>query len=232
MRRISPVACLFALLALAGCAKPRAAHDSWQPLALGSDAEFSDMWFADSLNGWIVGGGPFVDGGIVGRTRDGGVTWSYASGLATPEAGVSRFSLEAVRFLSPNHGIVTADGGKIFVTDDGGENWRLVRYGRGLTDHVFGMDFLDEDNGWAVGLLGVLRTRDGGATWQEAHRSDPYADDGAGHAIDMIDWRNGWIAAVTACSARTTVARTGSPHLCRSRPTSTRRCSTSRSSIR
>jgi len=194
MARLSPFTCALAAAMLAGGCAKHVARESWQPLALGSDAEFSGMWFADSLNGWIVGGGPFVAGGIVGRTRDGGETWSFASGLATPEPGASRFSLEAIRFTSPNHGIVTADGGKIFLTDDGGENWRLVRYGRGLTDHLFDLDFLDESNGWAVGLLGVLRTRDRGETWQEVHRSDPYASDGAGHAIDMIDWRNGWIA--------------------------------------
>src|SRR5262245_21257605 len=47
----------------------------WKAVEIPTDADFVGAWFADSLNGWISGGGWAIDGGILGRTRDGGRTW-------------------------------------------------------------------------------------------------------------------------------------------------------------
>jgi len=182
---------LAAFVLIAGCAKKRVEPPPlWEPIALGSDAEFEDLWFADSLNGWAVGGGPSADGGIVGRTRDGGRIWSYSSGLMTTG---SRGGLAAVRFFGPNRGLIATDAGNVFVTDDGGENWRLARYGTSMSDNLADFDFVDPDNGWAVGGGGVYRTRDGGVTWVPACLSEPYDRELMGHAIEMIDARRGWL---------------------------------------
>ena len=88
-------------------------------------------------------------------------------------------------------GLVATDGGKIFATDDAGESWRLVRYGRSLADHLFDLDFVDRWNGWAVGLGGVLRTRDGGETWTEVIRSVSENGYLSGFAIHFFDESNG-----------------------------------------
>lgn len=184
---------LAAVLVIGGCSRPQRADNVWASLPLGTDAEFEDVWFADSLNGWIVGGSYRVEGGLVGRTHDGGQTWSFTSGLATQEPGAFRFNLNVVQFLNARRGLVASDGGKIFATDDGGETWRLVRYGHGLVDHVFDLDFLDDRNGWAVGLGGVLRTFDGGETWQPVNSRWPHSESESGYAIHFIDERRGWL---------------------------------------
>jgi len=188
------VAAAIVLASLAGCARPRPAVSAWESIPLGTDAEIEDLWFADSLNGWLVGGGHQIEGGLVGRTRDGGLTWTYTSGLASREPGVFRFNLTAVRFLDAGRGLIAATGGKIFITDDAGEHWRLARYGRSATDHLFAFDFLDPYNGWAAGLAGALRTRDGGENWEEPNRElSPY-ERPTGHAIRLFDASHGFMA--------------------------------------
>jgi photosystem II stability/assembly factor-like uncharacterized protein len=182
-----------ALSLLPGCGRRKPAVEAWEALPLGTDAEVNALWFSDSLNGWLAGGGYQIEGGLVGRTRDGGRTWSFTSGLATMEPGMSRFDLLAIRFLDARRGLVVSSAGKVFVSDDGGEQWRLVRYGRGLTDHLFALDFLDAENGWAAGLRGVLRTQDGGEKWFTLGRDEPDADPPVGHAIRFIDSWTGFM---------------------------------------
>jgi len=179
------------LTLLGGCARKRPVVPAWESIPLGTDAEVEDLWFADSLNGWLVGGGYQIEGGLVGRTRDGGRTWAFTSGLASPEPGVFGFNLLAVRFLDAQRGLVAGDGGKVFATDDAGDHWRLVRYGRGSTDHLFGFDFLDAQNGWASGLGGVIRTRDAGETWTDVSLIHPDIPPPIGHAIHFFNASNG-----------------------------------------
>src|SRR5206468_6703741 len=123
VRRGATIAVLALALLAPACARPRPAPSAWEVIPLGTDAEVEDLWFADSLNGWLVGGGYQIDGGLLGRTRDGGRTWTFSSGLASAEPGVSRFNLLAVRFLDASRGVIAGDGGKVFASDDGGEHW-------------------------------------------------------------------------------------------------------------
>lgn len=66
--------------------------------------------------------------------------------------------------------------GTLYRTDDGGESWQVVPAGKGLENYlthgeiVVELDFVDAKFGWAIardqhGLTQVLRTRDGGKTW-------------------------------------------------------------------
>jgi photosystem II stability/assembly factor-like uncharacterized protein len=190
------VACLGALwlasAALLACGRPHAARPSWTALDLASDAEFEDVYFADSLNGWVVGGGYQIQGGIVGRTQDGGVSWRFTSGLASEWPGVSSFSLTAVRFLDGARGLATASGGQIFLTADGGDNWRAVRFGQG--DGLTALDFLDSSTGWAAGPGGVFRTDDSGENWRQVYRSTSESGYLWGSAIHFVDVEHGWMA--------------------------------------
>lgn len=80
------------LLILEGCGRGPGAADrslkkspdqgaaGWEEIQIGTDAVFNGLHFVDADVGWIVGGGPFVSGGIVGRTEDGGRTWRYHTG--------------------------------------------------------------------------------------------------------------------------------------------------------
>jgi len=179
-----------ALLVLSGCAR-HAPRQLWEATAIPTDAQFDGMWFTDSLNGWITGGGYAIDGGIVGRTRDGGRTWSFQSGVLS--GGGTRFSMGGVQFLDSLRGVSVGYGGIVLVTSDGGANWRPVRYGRSGGDGLSDVQFIDSRNGWAVGSASVVRTHDGGETWSLLVTNN--AENGylSGNAIHFVDLWNGWM---------------------------------------
>jgi photosystem II stability/assembly factor-like uncharacterized protein len=181
------------VLSLAACArKAERSHSPWQPVTLTTDADFRDIWFADSRHGWAVGGGYDIQGGIIGRTQDGGATWTYATDFVSRWPGVSSFTFTAVQFFDSLSGCTVGSGGQIFLTDDGGENWRIAREGggEGLSD----LQFIDRYDGWAVGTSGVLATTDGGEHWGWMVRSR--AENGylGGTAIWFLDRSTGFMA--------------------------------------
>jgi photosystem II stability/assembly factor-like uncharacterized protein len=104
-----------------------------------------------------------------------------------------RGGLAAVRFFGPNHGLIATDAGDVFVTDDGGENWRAASFPNGSARNLADFDFVDEDNGWAAGGDGVFRTRDGGESWMPVCLSQPYDRELMGHAIQMLGAWRGWL---------------------------------------
>lgn len=159
----------------------------WEEIRTGTDAVFSGLHFVDSDVGWIVGGSPFVSGGIVGRTEDGGRTWKYHTrvGYGGPSS-----SLNAVHAFDRQRACVAGDGG-ILLTFDGGENWQSAQYVQGTGSHLFSLHFLDDREGWAAGPSGVIHTSDGGMTWTRLGESPPGV---VGRAIHFVDSRNGWLA--------------------------------------
>jgi len=194
MRRASGIpTLLLGLMVLGGCgAGTRKASLAWQTVPLTTDADFNGIWFADDRHGWVVGGGYDIEGGIVGRTRDGGQTWEYASGLISGWRGARHTGFTAVQFFDSLSGCTVASGGQIFLTSDGGANWRLVRHGGG--EALSDLHFIDRYRGWAVGGAGVLSTVDGGESWHWAVRS--LSENGylGGTAIHFIDSGTGWMA--------------------------------------
>jgi photosystem II stability/assembly factor-like uncharacterized protein len=189
------------VLAVVGCAR-REPPEPWQVVEIPTAAECGGLWFADSLNGWITGGGFFIDGGIVGRTRDGGLTWTFVNPLPPGETRPSsRFVLRRVQFLDTLRGVAVADRGLVLVTRDGGAFWRPAE-GRSPSRALFDVQFLDEDLGWAVGLGEVMVSGDGGQSWSslaaelpEDQRIDAigvhFIDAGTGYAVGMngAAWR-------------------------------------------
>jgi photosystem II stability/assembly factor-like uncharacterized protein len=182
----------------AACARHAAPPAPWQAIVVPTDATFEGVWFSDSLNGWLTGGGWDIDGGITGRTRDGGRSWSFQSGITH---GGADAGLGHVQFRDSLHGCAAASKGRAFITDDGGDNWRPARgpYDGGL----FALQFIDARNGWAVGPGSLARTEDGGETWQLLVRSE--YDNGylSGSAIRFINPQRGWMAGLNATFART-----------------------------
>jgi photosystem II stability/assembly factor-like uncharacterized protein len=172
----------------AGIARP--GSGSWEEVRLGTDAGFSGLHFVDPEVGWIVGGSPFVRGGIVGRTEDGGTTWRYRTG---PGPGGPTASLNAVHAFDRNRACVAGDRGAL-LTFDGGESWQMPREGAGVGTRLFGLHFLDEREGWATGPAEVLHTVDGGLTWTRLGEKSSAGGDVGGRAIRFVDPLNGWLA--------------------------------------
>jgi photosystem II stability/assembly factor-like uncharacterized protein len=196
-----------ALLLLAGCdiapgpVVEQVVPDEppWEEVTLGTDAEFFDMVFVDADHGWIVGGGPFVEGGLVGRTSDGGATWRYDSGLVR-ERGVSRFRITGIEILPAGRVCAVGSGGRVLLSDDDGANWRSIR--RRELRHPSDVEFVDDRTGFIVGMDGLARTQDGGDTWQQV------ADQDTGSRIDaralaFVTRDHGWLAGAFGVLRRT-----------------------------
>jgi photosystem II stability/assembly factor-like uncharacterized protein len=135
---------------------------------LGPPPPHPDIVFVDAVHGWASG-----SGGIM-ATSDGGRTWR----MQRPGQG----KIGPVVFLDARSGWAV-ENGTLIATTDGGSTWT----GRGQAhalDYASQLTFLDNDRGWAViveercmqivsndacldrGYL--LRTIDGGLTWQRA----------------------------------------------------------------
>ncbi len=176
------------LMASCGSFRPRG---TWHAIQVPTDAEFDGIWFADSLNGWMTGGGQLVEGGLVGRTRDGGLTWQFQSGIL-PSSGTS-FSLHRVQFTDTLHGSVAGDGGLVLRTDDGGQIWREVYRGRGSGDDLFDLQLLKGRFGWAVGPASIVTTLDGGQSWGAQLYSTSENGYLSPTAVHFIDDKHGWL---------------------------------------
>jgi photosystem II stability/assembly factor-like uncharacterized protein len=168
----------------------------WTALALGTRAEFRDVFFLDEERGWIVGGGINIEGGILGTTTDGGRTWRFDSGLTRPSRRATDFHLNAVWFLDARRGFIVADGFRILRTRDGGRQWHRVPSATRVWAHLLDLHFVDATHGWAIGNGGLVRTMDGGETWRGPLPLDPESDDPSptrGQALCFAnpDW--GWL---------------------------------------
>jgi photosystem II stability/assembly factor-like uncharacterized protein len=143
---------------------------------------FAGMWPLEIHTWGRVSGGP---GSGLFMSRDGGATWKKLTGRGLPTRTTGKFALAIARSNSnriyalietgdgvPANGQET-DRGKLWRSDDGGENWRLVSYDRSLggrTHYYFRVEASpDNENeayfltaGFAVSLDGGETTRAGG----------------------------------------------------------------------
>jgi len=129
-----------------------------------TNAQFRDVFFVDPDHGFLIGGGYGIEGGLVGRTTDGGQTWSFHSGLTETSRPSGALDLRAGWFFDPRTGLVVGDG-VILRTADAGEHWRRVHRGPARVGNLCDVTFVDDTHGWAVGHGGLLATHDGGETW-------------------------------------------------------------------
>ncbi|HPT02791.1 MAG TPA: YCF48-related protein [Bacteroidales bacterium] len=144
------------------------------------DFEIHDIAFTDSLHGHAVGSlfSPDWESKII-ATSDGGQTWN--------EVHFERFSdLYSVCFTSIHNGWACGSRGHILHTTDEGETWETIRYSDTLVT-LYSICFTDSLNGWIVGENSyskndaglILRTIDGGVTWNEQ-------PSGVGHALNAV----------------------------------------------
>ena len=131
----------------------------------------TDVYFMDPLKGWIVTGRTHIL-----FTDDGGKQWRV-------QFSDEDYILKAVSFADRLHGWAVGEYGYIYHTRDGGVTWeKQAGYFdiSGETGDIVGGTFLfdvvavDPQTAWAVGIDGyVIRTVDGGNTWQEVQTGAP-----------------------------------------------------------
>jgi photosystem II stability/assembly factor-like uncharacterized protein len=134
-----------------------------------SNANFTDICFIDSEQGWIVG-----TNGTILHTDDGGITWSQQN------SGTNK-TLIGIHFIAPELGWMMAQDATLFSTSDGGETWVESRHLKPrqksfdeemnpieVDYKLQAVHFAQSSEGWAVGDYGaILHNVDGGPIWTE-----------------------------------------------------------------
>ena len=103
------------------------------------------------------------DGSIL-RTEDGGRTWARRTAVPGTRAAGGNFAPTDIAFTSPSEGIASTSQGHLYRTTDAAVSWTLVRDDPGVIEDVH---FVTPTVALSVGSHGVLRTEDGGATWEQ-----------------------------------------------------------------
>lgn len=151
---------------LSGCSRtaaPPSPADSWEVIPLKTHARFNSVYFLDDQTGWLAGGSHATEGGLLGRTTDGGLHWDFESRVANSDTN----SLTSVHFLNRATGIVGTDNGEVLMTTDAGLTWQTrLKASGGFGNAVSEFEFVSSTTAYAVIGDRVIQTRDAGYTWQ------------------------------------------------------------------
>jgi photosystem II stability/assembly factor-like uncharacterized protein len=134
---------------------------SWTPITTTNTDTLRAVWFTDDTTGFACG----AKGRII-RTFDAGLTWD------TVPSGTNNL-LRSITFPTPQTGYACGGNGVILKSTDSGNTW--VPQVSPLTQDLINIRFLNADTGYACSSLGtflngyVIRTYDGGATWDTVH---------------------------------------------------------------
>jgi len=96
--------------------------------------------------------------GVILATTDGGSTWQIQNAAAVMPP------LNSVSFVNKDRGWAVSNEGHVLTTTDAGANWTSSKPS---PSSLFGVSFTDPNNGWAAGSNIVLRTTNGGTTWED-----------------------------------------------------------------
>jgi photosystem II stability/assembly factor-like uncharacterized protein len=136
-------------------------------------------------------------------------TFRTAFALAElPSPGSETLAAPQIRdldLISVDTGWALVENGLLW-TSDGGQSWQEITPSLGAAAEILGVKFLDARSGWLVqrtiesdqtGELGLLRTQDGGATWEAL--PSPVSTSGEALTIgaaqlDFLDADTGWLA--------------------------------------
>jgi photosystem II stability/assembly factor-like uncharacterized protein len=112
-----------------------------------------DIFFLDENHGWVAG-----SAGTIMRTTDGGEAWVGAV--------VDSGDFRDVHFIDAQEGWLAGKDGAFYRTMDGGACWqRIVSSGCPPDEDYSHVHFMGNALGFVQGVLGVYRTEDGGAEW-------------------------------------------------------------------
>jgi photosystem II stability/assembly factor-like uncharacterized protein len=107
------------------------------------------IYFLNHKLGWISNAN-----GYVGRSTDGGVSWSDICKLKAGQAGIPAY-FTLIHFCTPLVGFALNSEQTLWRTEDSGVTWRPIP----IADRIAGAFFLDSENGWAVGNNNTYRIK-------------------------------------------------------------------------
>ncbi len=144
---------------LRGSSARLSGRDVTLSLATGDRRGGYGVALVNESRGWLVG-----DGALVRITDDGGQAWGPPPSELPPSLA-DWFDWRTVAARGERVWIAGSPGSIVLHSTDAGATWRLTR--TGVTTPITAITFVDDQNGWAVGELGViLTTRDGGMSWR------------------------------------------------------------------
>ncbi len=150
---------------------------------------------ADEFSVWMVGG----FGDIFKST--GGIFYME------PVSTGSTDDMRDICFVDPNVGWVASgkanpfSGPSLYKTTNGGIHW--IPIDLPLDNTLFGVDFINENTGWAVGSEGMIyKTTDGGSSWSvHITNNQTWLND-----VFFINESIGWVVGATGAIYKTTDA--------------------------
>jgi photosystem II stability/assembly factor-like uncharacterized protein len=111
--------------------------------------------------------------GTVFKTTDGGLNWSNPMSTSAV-TGLEKLHYFNMNFFDQNTGLIIGDnsGGiaKLFKTSNAGATWSFVSQFAGLAS---AMHFINQNTGWIGNGTQVLKTTNGGSSWQTASTTFP-----------------------------------------------------------
>ena len=148
--------------------------NTWVALNPKTTKGLYSVYFVTPDTGWITGAS-----GLILYTKDGGKTFSRQAEGVTDQPLLKSF------FLNKTKGWAVGIFGTVLTTDDG-VNWRKTGFHKDLA--INDIYFFDENRGFAACECDtVMRTEDGGETWNLLLESDGWDDCGYFFGIEFID---------------------------------------------
>jgi|GEM_PF-6032463 len=153
------------------------ASDHWKIISSENPSGFypRDILFPSAEVGYVVS-----NGGTIMKTMDAGATWQILNDLDSPNP-VTKSVLTTVNFINNQIGFIGSRGiyfvefnepGSLFLkTSDGGITWSKNRIAD--VDEFYDLLFYNQQEGLAIARLisnsklSLIRTQDGGDTWNE-----------------------------------------------------------------
>jgi len=133
-----------------------------------------DIQFVNPLKGWLADG-------YVYRTTNGGQSWSQTLG--------NQVWIQDLNFVNDLLGWCVGRGGDVYKTINGGSNWNLQS--AGTDKDLNAVCFVNENTGWIAGEQIIMKTTDGGETWEES-----YVGYSEFFKIQFFDENTGYVLAV------------------------------------
>ena len=163
----------------------------WYQQTLPVNDNINDIFFLDSLNGWVVTQGSFSsnDTSHILHTSDGGNYWDFQfSGLT---------NLLSIQFLNFDTGYVCGgNNGSVIMTilktTNGGIDWLNINNLIGTGRNV---DFINTQTGWIsssdIDFGGIWKTTNGGTNWLK-QLSPPITPTLSIKALSILNQDTGW----------------------------------------
>jgi photosystem II stability/assembly factor-like uncharacterized protein len=132
----------------------------WNPIAGDTPAQFSAFTMLDGEHGWAAG-----EDGRIWKTDDSAYNWQVVATVKPDDPEENYYGASQVVFSDLNHGWIV-DTFSVWRTADGGYFWVEVKELNDLETPVRRIVMINPRVGWAICQGDLLKTMDGGSSWQ------------------------------------------------------------------